>query len=291
MNMFKTVLSILFICCLGSIISHAQQGVWDGGKEQLLKVKEAGSKNVNTVKQWKKHAEKWGLDSNFNYAFALSGRLNTNGWSGGAQFIRQQKHRNRTIYQLYFSEIKHEKEIKEQGDVSSYNNLGKTTPYIFGKINNAYTLQFGYGKEQMLFPALMDGNMTVSIRYLAGPALALLKPYYLKLIYVDYFPDPVAHIQSEKYSAGNDSHFMQPGSILGKDSWGKGLGDMKYIPGLFAECYFIIEPDRPKAFVKSVSIGGNIAFYSSKIEIMADKKAYPYQASFFVGISLGKRWK
>ncbi|UOE51302.1 hypothetical protein MTO98_09450 [Mucilaginibacter sp. SMC90] len=287
----KPIFFTLLCLLLHSSKSLAQQGVWDGGKEQLLKVKEAGNKNVNAVKQWKKHAEKWGLDSNYNYAFSLSGRLNTNGWSGGVQYVHGQKHHNKTIWQLYFSEIKHEKEIKQQGQASSYNDLGKTSPYIFGKINNAYTLQLGFGKEQMLFPALMDGNMSVSFRYIAGPALALLKPYYLKLIYVDYFPEPVAHLQSEKYSAGNDSHFMQPGTILGKDSWSKGLSEIKYLPGLFAECYFIIEPDRPKAFIKAVSIGGNVAFYSSKISIMADKKAYPYQASFFVGLSLGKRWK
>jgi len=287
----KPLLILSLFLLLHPFRTLAQQGVWDGGKEQLLKVKEAGNKNVNAVKQWKKHAEKWGLDSNYNYALALSGRLNTNGWSGGIQYIRQQKHRNKTIWQLYFSEIKHEKEIKQQGQASSYNDLGKTSPYIFGKINNAYTFQVGFGKEQILFPALMDGNMSVSFRYLAGAALGMLKPYYLKLIYVNYFPEPVAHLQSEKYSTSNDDHFMQPGSILGKDSWSKGLSEIKYIPGLFAECYFIIEPDRPKAFIKAVSIGGNVAFYSSKITIMADKKGYPYQAAFFVGLSLGKRWK
>jgi hypothetical protein len=287
----KPLFFILLLLLFHSLESHAQQGVWDGGKEQLLNAKEAGKKNVNKIKQWEKHAEKWGMDSNFNYALALSGRLTTNGWSGGVQFIHQKKHQNRTIYQVFFSEIKHEKEIKQQGTEGAFGNLGKTSPYIFGKINNAYTLQFGFGKEQVLFPSLMDGNMSVSFRYLAGPALSLLKPYYLKLIYVDYFPDPVGRIQSERYSANNDSHFMQPGDVLGKDSWSKGLGQIKYIPGAFAECYFVIEPDRPKAFIKSVYVGGNVAFYSSKIEIMADKKGYPYQASFFVGLSLGKRWK
>jgi hypothetical protein len=289
--MLKSLLIVVFCCLLIGSQTFAQQGVWDGGKEQLLKVKDAGNKNVKKIKQWKSYAEKWGLDSNFNYALAISGRLNTNGWSGGIQFIHQKKHQNRTIYQVLFSEIKHEKEIKQQGTEGTFGNLGKTSPYIFGKINNAYTLQLGFGKEQVLFPSIMDGNMSLSIRYLAGPSLAMLKPYYLKLIYVDYFPNPVARIQSEKYSVDNDSHFMQPGDVLGKDSWSKGLGQIKYIPGAFAECYFVIEPDRPKAFIKSVYVGGNVAFYSSKIEIMADKKAYPYEASFFVGLSLGKRWK
>jgi len=54
---------------------------------------------------------------------------------------------------------------------------------------------------------------------------------------------------------------------------------------------FDAEPEKPKAFVKTITIGGNAAFYSSKIEIMADRKAYPYQASFFVGLALGKRWQ
>ncbi|KAA5536550.1 hypothetical protein F0919_02460 [Taibaiella lutea] len=287
--MFKYSLLITFL--LIPFLSPAQQGIWDGSKEQLTKVKEEGSKKVNKVKQWKSHAEKWGLDSNFNYGLSLSGRLNTNGWSGGLQYIIQQKHSNRTVWQLYFSEIRQEKEIKQQGTDASYSYLGKTGAYIFGKVNNAYTLQLGYGKEQMLFPSLMDGNLSVSLRYIAGPTLAMMKPYYLKLIYVDYNPDPVAHIQSEKYSTGNDAHFLEQGNILGKERWSKGLTEIKYIPGLFGEVYFAIEPDRPKAFIKTIMIGANAAFYASKIEIIADRKAYPYQASFFVGLSFGKRWK
>jgi len=271
--------------------SHAQQSVWEGSKEQLMQVKDAAKKKENKAKQWKDHAEKWGLDSNFNYGLSLSGRLNTNGWSGGLQYIIKRKHRNRTIWQLYFSEIKHEKEIKQEGSDAGYSYLGKSSAYIFGKINNAYTLQLGYGKEQMLFPSLMDGNVSVSLRYMAGPTIAMMKPYYLKLIYVDYNPEPIAHIQSEKYSSLNDGQFLLQGNILGKDSWTKGLSGIKYIPGLFGEVYFAIEPDRPKAFIKTIMIGANAAFYTSKLEIMADRKAFPYQASFFVGLSLGKRWK
>lgn len=289
--MFRPLVPFLLALLLIPSLNHAQQSIWDGSKEQLMHVKEEGNKKVSRVKQWKAHAEKWGLDSNFNYGLSLSGRLNTNGWSGGLQYIIQQKHKRRTIWQLYFSEIKNEKEIKQQGTDASYTYLGKSKPYIFGKINNAYTLQLGYGKEQMLFPSLMDGNLSVSIRYLAGPTLAMLKPYYLNLIYVDYNPDATAHIQTERYGINNAKQFLNAGNILGKERWSKGLTEIKYIPGLFGELYFAIEPDRPKAFIKTIMIGANAAFYASKIEIMADRKAYAYQASFFVGLGLGKRWK
>ena len=76
------------LCILLSLLPfalRAQQNVWEGSKEQLLKVQDEGKKKVNKVKQWKSHAEKWGLDSNFNYGLSLSGRLNTNGWSGGLE--------------------------------------------------------------------------------------------------------------------------------------------------------------------------------------------------------------
>jgi hypothetical protein len=270
---------------------NAQQSVWEGSKEQLMSVKEKGKKKVSVVKKWKEHVQQWGLDSNYNHALSLSGRLNTNGWSAGLYYLHQRSAGKKTLWSLHFSEIKHEKETKQEQTKSPFSYLGKSTHYTFGKINNAYSLQLGYGREQMIFPALLDGNMSVSIRYAAGPALALLKPIYLDLVYVEYMPEPVAHLQTEKYGDNNNTEkFLQTGSIQGAAKWSKGLGEMKYIPGLFAELYFVIEPDKPKSFVKAVTIGGNAAFYTSKIEIMVERKAYPYQASFFVGLSLGKRW-
>jgi len=267
------------------------QSVWDGSKEKLEQVKEQGRSKVSKVKQWKQYIQEWGLDPNYDHALSLAGRLKTNGWSGGLCYLNQKKAGKKVLWQLWFSEIKHEKETRQQQTRDLYPGLGRHNAYTFGKINNAYTIQLGYGREQMLLPALLDGNLSVSMRYTAGPALALLKPYYLDLIYVDYSPEPVAHVQTERYSAANAELFLQPGFIQGGSKWNKGLGEIKYIPGVFAELTFAIEPEEPKSFIKTILIGGNAAFYASKIEIMAERKAYPYQASFFVGLALGKRWK
>lgn len=283
----------LFCCCILALTGRglAQQSVWEGSKEQLMATKEKGAKKLSALKKWKNHIQQWGLDSNYNHALSLSGRLNTNGWSGGIYYNHQKSAGKKTVWTLHFSEIRHEKEAKQQYTGSTYAYLGKHTAYTFGKINNAYTLQLAYGREQLLFPALLDGNLSVSLRYAGGPALAFLKPYYLDLIYVEYVPEEKAHIQTEKFSADNAAKFLQAGSVHGAASWAKGLGEMKYIPGLFAEMAFVIEPDKNKSFIQTLTIGGNIALYSSKIEIMAERKAYPYQASFFVGLALGKRWK
>ncbi len=276
---------------------HAQS-VWDGGKDKMNSVKEKGQKEANTVKSWKKHIEQWGLDNKYNYALLLGARLNTNGWSGGVYFFNNEnsylkKKGKQTLWELHFSEIKHEKEVRQTGSANNIDpSLGKNSSYILGKVNSLYTLQLGYGKQQLVFPALLDGNLSISIRYAGGAALAIMKPYYLRMINTDFTtPTPTYFADEEKYSESNATRFLQPGNILGGDKWTKGLGEMQYRPGAFAELAFVIEPDKNKAFIQSITIGGNIAFYSSKLTIMADQKAYPFQASFFVGLALGKRWK
>ncbi|RKE52415.1 hypothetical protein [Sphingobacterium detergens] len=276
-----------FNCC----VLNAQQSIWEGGNEKMTNLKEKGTNNASQVQQWRKHIQEWGLEKDFNHSMSLGLRLNTNGWSGGIYYLKQTSAGKKTIWQLHFSGLVHEKEIKQQRTSTTYSYLTKNTPYSLGKINSAYTLQLGYGQQEMLFPALLDGNLSLSLRYAAGPALALLKPYYLKLLYLDYIPEETAYMLVERFSSINAEHFLNSGYILGSEKWSKGLGETRFIPGLFAEIAIAIEPERPKSFVKTITIGGNVAYYSSKIELMAERRAYPYQASFFVGLAFGKRWK
>lgn len=282
---------LFFILLLFEGSLNAQQSVWEGGKEKMMQVQEKGQKKVSKIKQWKKHIQEWGLDPNYSYALSIGARLNTNGWSGGVYYLNQKSAGRKTLWQLHFSGLVHEKEVKQQRSSKTYNSLAKNTPYSLGKISNVYSLQIGYGGEQMLFPALLDGNLSLGVRYAAGPALALLKPYYLNLLYVEYSPEEKNYVQSERFSPEHADQFLNPAYVLGKDKWSKGIGETRFVPGLFAELAIVLEPEKPKSFVKAITIGGNAAFYSSKIEMMADRKAYPYQASFFVGLAFGKRWK
>ena len=285
------LLSVLLPLFFNPKQSRAQQSVWEGGREQLTAVKEKGAKQVSKIKQWQKHIREWGLDSNYRHALSLGFRLNTNGWSGGLSYLYYESPGSKVLWQLHFSGLQHEKELKQQRTGNTYSHLARNTAYSLGKINNAYTLQLAYGREQMLFPALIDGNLSLSMRYAAGPALAFLKPYYLNLLYVEYTPEEHTYIQSERFSESNAAKFLNPAYVLGSDKWSKGLGETKFIPGLFAELAIALEPGNPESFVKTITIGGNAAFYTGKIEMMAERKAYRYQACFFVGLAFGKRWK
>jgi hypothetical protein len=266
------------------------QNVWNSNAAKTIGKKSTGI--GQKLKNYKNHLQQWGLDPNYNHELLAGGKVNTNGWSGSVYYLKKKNKLTNNLWQLNFSEIKHEKQIKQQGSNKAFPQLGNAGPYIFGKINNLYTLQLGYGKEKLLSPDVLEGNISISFRYSGGLSLAMLKPYYLKLIYVDYTqPGDPATLKQVKYSSGNSDHFLNSGDVLSADKWSKGLDEIQYIPGLFAEACFVITPSKSKSFIQVVTLGANIAYYSKELPIMADQKAYPYQASLFAGLAIGKRWK
>ncbi|MGN6566644.1 MAG: hypothetical protein ACTHJ0_01760 [Flavipsychrobacter sp.] len=286
----RLLLAIAFSTLLGlPFASHAQNSVWNSSKADT----KGGLKNGKSkFKSYKEHLQQWGLDPNYNHELLVGGKVNTNGWSGSVYYLNKKNKLTNNLWQLHFSEIKHEKQIKQQGSNKAFPQLGNAGPYIFGKINNLYTLQLGYGKEKLLLPDVLEGNISISFRYSGGLSLAMLKPYYLKLIYVDYAqPGDPAILKEEKYSTSNSDHFLNSGDVLSADKWSKGLDKIQYIPGLFAEACFVITPSKSKSFIQVVTLGANVAYYSKELPIMADQKAYPYQASLFAGLAIGKRWK
>ncbi|PZF73745.1 hypothetical protein [Taibaiella soli] len=292
---FKTsnVLKVYAIAVITTAIaftSHAQ--TWESTSTAKQKAAKQISQKQSAIKSWRDHLQKWGLDSNYNHALAVGGKLNTDGWSGFAYYQKRDNNTSCHFFQLSFSEIKHEKQVKQQKGNTAFPELGAASPYVFGKINNLYTLQLGYGKEYLLLPGLLEGNMSVSLRVQAGASMAMLKPYYLKLIYVNYdSAGQHATMQEEKYSEQNKEKFLNTSFILGASNWTKSLSEITYVPGAFADLGIAIEPLKNKNFIKTITIGGNFAFYSKELAIMAENKAYPWQANFYVGLSMGKRWK
>jgi len=290
MKSFLYVLFFLFVL-LPSKPLQAQVSVWQESQSKMQNLKRKKDKQQSRFREWKNYIEKEAATSDYHYALSIGARLNTNGWGGGLYFLKQKSTGSQTLWELHFSEIKHEKETKQENTKTVFKNLGKGKPYIFGKINNVYTLQLGYGRQQLLLPALLDGNLSVSLRYAAGPGLAFLKPYYLDLIYLKPGTVSDGYTQSEKYSNDNARRFLEAGNIYGTSKWGKSLGETKLIPGLFGELAFVLEPDKPKAFIQTITFGGKAAIYAKALTIMADQKAYRYQLSLFVGLAIGGRWK
>ena len=286
------ILKLFFSCwLLAQCLPANGQDIWSKANTKTAGAKKKVEKGKNKLKQWKEHVERNGLDPSLKHQLAIGGRLNSNGWTGNLQYLKRINKVQSHLLQLSFSEIKHEKQIKQQKTQPAYAHLGEPTPFIYGKVNNVYALQLGYGRERLLLPGIVENNLSVSLRYNAGISLALLKPYYLRLIDIDRTNvDDKGSLLLQQY-ADDSELFLNEQYIMGASEWRRGLNETKLTPGVYAEAAFAIEPAKNKFFVQTITLGANIAYYTKALPIMAELKATTLQTCVFAGLNLGKRWK
>lgn len=137
----------------------------------------------------------------------------------------------------------------------------------------------------------MKGNISVSMRYSAGFSLAMLKPYYLKLMEIDYSTTPeTVHIKEADYSSADSARFLNPNLIFGASKWTKSLDAIDYVPGAFFDAAIVITPGKSKTFVQCITLGCNASAYYKSLPIMQAQQAYPWEVCLFAGLAIGKRW-
>ncbi len=288
-SIYRSVLPIIF--CLVPLLCQSQS-VWDNPKKAGLKTKAKISRDISNVQKLRRHIRDWGLANDYDKELLAGGRLNSNGWSGGLYYFTRQKAGTYNFWELHFSEIKHEKQIKQQPGKNSHTELGTPTPFVFGKINNLYTLQIGFGQEQLLLPGVIEDNLSISFRYNAGVSLAMLKPYYLQLVKTDYSQaEPVSHLEEVKYSDSISEDFLNSSDIHGASKWSKGLNETQFIPGIYGEATFVITPGPQKGLVEAITLGVNGSFFLKSLPVMAELPAKPFEVCLFAGLAIGKRWK
>ena len=228
----------------------------------------------------------------------LSGgaRLNTNGWSLFMEkgWVKESGEResdlfyNLRIAQIEFSEVKHPKEMKQTNDVQAVYSDDKPRPYIFGKINNFYTLKLGYGFRKMIAGKPEPGSVSVYWTGVGGLSAGILKPYY-----VDAYVLSGSGVSREQIKYGDEAGggaFLNEHLVIGGSGFSKGLNELKFVPGLQFRTGLHFDFARNKKTVLAVAVGAAAELYVKKIEIMANQKAYPYNFNAFASFQFGKRW-
>lgn len=291
-------ISQLIILCVLSLSAKAQKpgtrgaGVWDAVQSGKQRAGSASGKTVSSFKRWRAHLEDWGVDTSYRREAGILGRLNSNGWTVGLFYgWKGRESGKKSSAQLTFSEIKHEKEAKQKRENTAFPELRPATPYVYGKVANLYALNLGIGREITLLPKVLEGNVSVGLRWCGGFSLAMLKPYYLRLLYVDYNAIPAAPAeQIERYHEANAEMFLSPSRILGAGRWKNGLNEIGFVPGVFSEAVLEIEPQRSKAFVKKTSLGMKVAFYMQKVSTLVNNTPQRLEIALYAGLQVGKRW-
>ena len=142
--------------------------------------------------------------------------MNTNGLGAGFRYAKRVNARNKTIYEVGFSTIKHPKELKINNNWDY-----RSRSFVFGKKNMFVCLQTGWGKQKEMFRKVDRGGISIRRYFSVGPELGILKPVYYEIY--NYMDDVLT---IEKFSEDTDRS-----NIYGRASFFKGIKEIGLVPG------------------------------------------------------------
>ncbi len=231
------------------------------------------------VNQLIKQEEEGALIFQKQSAFAV--KLNTDGYG---IFYEHGKYKTITKTNLWWLELGERKHGKEEKVAKGIAGLGIVTgnPFVFGKVNNLYNFNIGIGQQRLIGGKGNKNGIAVSLMYGGGLSMALVKPYYLSV------EDGSGGVKDIKY-ADDSTTFLDPNKITGASSFGKGFGEMKYIPGAHVRAALRFDYGRYNEVLSAVEVGLNATFYSKKIEQMAYNKQKDFFFNAYVAIVFGRR--
>lgn len=222
----------------------------------------------------------------YNRETAFNFRLTTNrGFAAGMEFGRLRTYYRTSYFQVNLGEVKHPKEQRQ----SPPPNVRSFRPFVFGKQNNFFVARAGWGIKRYYSEKARHKGVAVGVSYSIGPALGIMKPYYLALAYTSPDNPRDQRVLHQKYSADNAAVFLDQTRILGASPFTKGIGEASFIPGGNASVAFHMDWGAFDEVVKALEIGLQIDVFAKKVPILVTEENSQMFFNFFVNLQLGKR--
>ena len=157
-------------------------------------------------------------------------------------------------------------------------------PFVYGKLNYAYVLRFGYGEDRLIYGKPYWGGVETRWTYSAGASLALLKPYYYYVI--GYQPSA-----SGDYVETVEEHTFDPGlNILGRAAFTKGLAETKVSPGVNASIGLSFDFGKSRTRVQSIDVDIKAECFPLGISIMDSERNRRFFLTFMLSYNFGSRF-
>jgi len=214
---------------------------------------------------------------NFNEStFAIF--LNSDGYGINYAYGRRLDGFKRSTFSIDFTIIKHPKEIRTS---NPYFDTQKK--FIFGKVNNFYSLKFSFGLHKTVFDKFDKDGIGIGYHFQAGPNLGILKPIYYQILYPT--SDPGIYIlQTEQFNYS----IHRANDIYGKASFFEGIKNTKFCPGGFARFTMDFDFGESDYFVNRLECGIQLDAFLKEIEIMATEDKSRFFFSIFIAYRFGK---
>ena len=204
--------------------------------------------------------------------------IHSEGWGGIfkiGQHVTTKKYREWTFSAV---NMRHPKEFKT---FNPYYEDSKG--YVFGKENSFFVLRPTWGIRRILFDKTRIRGVEVGYAIAIGPSIGIAKPVYLE---IGHPTIPYEYITVERYDA--DEHFTD--NIFGKAPGTRGLDEMKFHIGVHSRFGLNFEYSGEKDGIKALEAGVAVDAYPNKIPIMAIVDNKQIFLSFYLNLTLGKKY-
>lgn len=159
-----------------------------------------------------------------------------------------------------------------------------TRPFVYGKLNYAYVLRFGFGEDRLIFGKPYWGGVETRWTYSVGASLALLKPYYYYVI--DYQPTA-----SGDYVETIEERTFEPGrNILGRAAFTKGILETKVSPGVNASIGLSFEVGKSRTRAQSIDVEAKAECFPLGISLMDSERNRRFFLTFMLSYNFGSRF-
>jgi hypothetical protein len=206
-------------------------------------------------------------------SFGIS--LNTDGLGFGYRGAKRIDFRNKKLIEIDFGTLRNTKEYRISNPYTTGGN------FVFGKLNSAFYLRGGIGRQHEIFKKADLGGVAIRYFYSFGPVLGFYKPVYYRVLY-PISPNEFI-IKEQKFTTA----ITNATEIYGRASFFKGFDEIKVMPGIYAKGGFNFEYSKQDKVIHAIEAGLQINAFPKEIPIMANTSNKAVFFSFFASYRFG----
>ncbi len=165
-------------------------------------------------------------------------------------------------------------------------------PYFFGKLNFAYILRGGYGRQNVIFSKGERSGVEVRYNYYGGLTLGITKPVFLDILVDNPNPNEpgTKKIVTRPYDPNDPDQQDQREDIYGPGPYFQGLDLLSVYPGVYGKLAISFEYAGWQDKITAIETGIVVDAYAKKIPIMANSHNHNVFFNFYVSLIWGGKW-
>lgn len=220
------------------------------------------------------------IDKEPTRGLAVGVMAHTHGFGFDIQYLLLRDNNKSIVFSTAISSVKHPQELKIE---SAYSDQGGKR-YIWDKKNYGYVLAPTVGIAKDWIPNNGFSRIAVRTNFSAGPALALLKPYYLEVAV------PIngnqAIVEIDKYDATKYNY----SNIVGEADYFLGLNEISVQPGIQAKISTLVDFAGHKDVIRGFEFAVFANYFAQPLDLLDLQDDRQFWLGGSIQFLIGNKW-